>query len=158
MSRRITIIDAGNGFEEQFGVETTELAAAIVKLGWTVLDDELEEPEAKESELVHYEEDEEGVLSIPLGYEADKYIELCSALVEIDCDTIRAARLLSVKRKSSEDSTWSDTLPEERKEAARSLQESLCDADTMTYNHRYGGFWNISSGLSAAIAAAGSRV
>ena len=48
--RRITIIDTANGVNEEWAVETSELAAAIIKYGWTVYENGIEEPEATDSE------------------------------------------------------------------------------------------------------------
>jgi hypothetical protein len=105
--RRITIVDAGNGIDEEFGVETIELAAAIVRFGWTVNDGgTLDEPEPKASDLVHYEEDEAGAMCVPVEYESDKYFELCSVLTEIDCSVVKAAKLLVAKRNARSDAKW----------------------------------------------------
>jgi hypothetical protein len=158
--RRITIVDAGNGVDEEFGVEPIELAAAIVRFGWTVNDDggALDEPEPKAFDLVHYEEDEAGAMCVVVEYESDKYLELCSVPTEIDCSVIRAAKLFAAERNTRSDAKWLKKLSEQQLKAARKVLGLLGDIDTMTWTCRYGGIWSVSTGLAAAIGAAASQV
>ncbi len=146
--RRITIIDTANGVNEEWAVETSELAAAIIKYGWTVYENGIEEPEATDSEC---EEDEDGELGVPVEYEYYKFIELCGELRETECSVLRAARLLAAERTSEVDAEWLKTLSEQQLEDARHLMTCLGDADTLTYTYRHGGTWHISTGLFAAI-------
>jgi len=149
--RRITIIDTANGVNDEYAVETSELVAAIIKFGWTVVGDELLEPEPKDSEC---EEDENGELALPIDYEHLKFVELCGDFSEIGCSVLRAARLLAAKHTGEGDGAWLKTLSDPELEDARKLIPCLRNPDIMTLNLRYERVWIISAELVAAIALA----